>query len=96
MVDLERVDPDDVLVGHVQDAATGTWWPAWMVRGADKLIVTDAAVNIAPSLADNAGTSSIVGQCANILSRPTGYRAGMVADCHSGKKRQKPSAMKRR
>jgi hypothetical protein len=48
----------------------------------------------APSLADNAGTSNIVGQCANILSKPTGYRAGMVADCHSGKKRQKPSAVR--
>lgn len=48
----------------------------------------------APSLADNAGTSSIVGQCANILSKPTGYRAGIVADCHSGKKRQKPNAVR--
>lgn len=31
------------LVGHVQDAATGTWWPAWLVRGGDTLIIADAA-----------------------------------------------------
>lgn len=30
------------LTGHVQDN-TGTWWPAWMVRAGDTLVIQDAA-----------------------------------------------------
>lgn len=31
------------LVGHIQDYQTGAWWPAWMARSGDSLIVRDAS-----------------------------------------------------
>jgi len=52
------------------------------------------AAGAAPSLTDDAGSSNILAQCTSILANPTGYRAGMVAYCHSMKKEQVPSAVR--
>jgi hypothetical protein len=32
-----------ILVGHVRDLPTGSWWPAWMVRAGDTIVFSDAA-----------------------------------------------------
>lgn len=52
------------------------------------------AAGTAPSLADSAGSSNILAQCANILANPTAYRASLVAYCHNRQKGHNPSAVR--